>query len=132
MCFQYLVGCERDSSCLVPHHLCSSVDICCFHSPSHGGEEAMSIALCCLHKTSISSSLFSTASCIIFSSASMGAIAKMLLDCSGGTFLWEKKKTRRADIGVSYKCCDFMRRKALSVALSVVVDSYLEIALQTQ
>jgi len=64
-------------TCLVRHHLCSLVDICCSPPPSHGGEEAVCVASCCLHKTSISSGLFSTACCIRLVCAS-----SCLLDCS--------------------------------------------------
>ena len=95
-------------------HLCSSVDICCFHSPSHGGEEAMCVALCCLHKTSISSSLFSTACCIIF--------------CLDGSY---QKDVLRFFLLKNYTCRHWCLtsaviltwREALSVAPSV--DSYL-------
>lgn len=77
----------------------------------------MCVALCCLHKTSISSSLFSTACCIIF--CLDGSFHKDVFRLHGGIFFYKT----HADIGVSYKCCDFMWRKALSVAPSV--DSYL-------
>lgn len=45
---------------------------------------------------------------------------------------FNKKKELCIHWYISYKCCDFMWREALSVALSAVVDSYLEISTQTQ
>ena len=76
------------------------------------------VALCCLHKTSISSGLFCTPCCITFLSVWTEAITTMhfLLDCSRDSIFYEKEKSAswcesvgvsdgRFDVARSFVCC---------------------------
>lgn len=91
---------------------------CFFHSLGHGGEEAIHL--------SVSSPLFVV---------SYGRLCRQelcLLNCSKDLFFYAKKRdaqTLARQVFVFVILCGV---SALSVALSAVVDSYLEIAPQTQ
>lgn len=106
--FPHSAGSDRGSSGLVPFmQLCRHL---LFSFRSHGREEAMCVALCCLHKISISSSLFSNMK------HSFSSIAE------GIYFSWIKGVQKLVCLFTFWEC---IWPESISVALSAVVESYL-------
>lgn len=107
-----LLACSTPFMRLRGHLLCS------FPQPRRWRGHGTCVALCCLHKTSISSGLFCTPCCITSLSVWTEAITTMhfLLDCRRDLIFYDKEKSApwcesvgvsdgRSDVVQGFICC---------------------------